>query len=94
MKEMNLNVSTYPCSVKGRQYPKGTVLLQLHLYLHSSPKLEIDSECSQLQENVYFTGSILNIYQITTPSLYESLTWCCFYPKGILYVTPTAYVGG
>ena len=70
---MNLNVSTYPTIVKGMTFPLFTVVWQLQMCLYSSPQLGKHAECSQLQENVYFMGSILSRYQSRVTKVSECL---------------------
>ncbi len=53
--------------------------------MDSSLLLEKYAECSKLQENVYFIGSILSRYQITAPNVRKRLVSYSFHGKGVMY---------
>ena len=82
---MNLNVSTSLTLVNSMVNQIFTVLLQLQMCLYLFPVLGMHAECSKLQENVYFMGSISSRYQSGAPKVIKCLVLCYFLREGIMY---------
>ena len=71
--------------IKGTPYPYSKALWNHHMYLNPFPMLEVCAECSKLQENVYFMGSIVISYQMEASNVPGSHIFSRFPAEGILY---------